>query len=121
MSGLEWPAVPTPGRIVRLPLGCPAQLVELSGYDGAGRLVAMENTHMNARRIALRKAGGGALFALAVAFFCGLHLPDPAHHAVLFLLIWLAVFLLVGCIMILAFIDLRMTRRLHAAKSQKPS
>jgi hypothetical protein len=93
----------------------------LFNAHGAGRLVAMENTHMNARRIALRKAGGGALFALAVAFFCGLHLPDPAHHAVLFLLIWLAVFLLVGCIMILAFIDLRMTRRLHAAKSQKPS
>jgi hypothetical protein len=41
MSALDWPAVPTPGRIVRLPLGCPAQLVELSGYDGAGRLVAM--------------------------------------------------------------------------------
>jgi len=41
MRGLEWPAVPTPGRIVRLPLGCPAQLVELSGYNGAGRLVAM--------------------------------------------------------------------------------
>jgi hypothetical protein len=41
VSGLEWPAVPTPARTVRLPLGCPAQLVELSGYDGAGRLVAM--------------------------------------------------------------------------------
>jgi hypothetical protein len=41
MSGLEWPAVPTPGRIVCLPLGCPAQLVELSSCDGDGRLVAM--------------------------------------------------------------------------------
>jgi hypothetical protein len=41
MSAREWPAVPMPGRTVRLPLGCPAQLVELSGYDGAGRLVAM--------------------------------------------------------------------------------
>ena len=41
MSGLKWPALPRPGRTVRLPFGCPPQLVELSGYDGGGRLVAM--------------------------------------------------------------------------------
>ena len=41
MSGLKWPALPTPARTVRLPFGCPPQLVELSGYDGAGRLLAM--------------------------------------------------------------------------------
>jgi hypothetical protein len=41
MSGLKWPALPTPGRTVRLPFGCPPQVVELSGYDGAGRLLAM--------------------------------------------------------------------------------
>jgi hypothetical protein len=27
--------------MVRLPLGCPAHLVELAGYDGNGRLVAL--------------------------------------------------------------------------------
>ena len=36
-----WPALPAPGELVRLPLPCPPQLVELSGYDGAGRLVAL--------------------------------------------------------------------------------
>src|SRR6516164_6554222 len=36
-----WPALPTPGEFVRLALPCPAQLVELSGYDGAGRLLAL--------------------------------------------------------------------------------
>jgi hypothetical protein len=41
MSGLKWPVLPKPGRTVRLPFGCPPHLVELSGYDGAGRLLAM--------------------------------------------------------------------------------
>jgi hypothetical protein len=36
-----WPALPAPGELVRLPLPCPPQLVQLSGYDGAGRLVAL--------------------------------------------------------------------------------
>jgi hypothetical protein len=36
-----WPALPTPGEVVRLPLPCPPQLIELSGYDSAGRLLAL--------------------------------------------------------------------------------
>ena len=36
-----WPALPCPGELVRLPLPCPPQLIELSGYPGAGRLVAL--------------------------------------------------------------------------------
>ncbi len=36
-----WPALPAPGELVRLPLPCPPQLVELSGYDDGGRLVAL--------------------------------------------------------------------------------
>jgi|SRR5450755_997020 hypothetical protein len=36
-----WPALPTPGELVRLALPCPPQLVELSGYEGTGRLIAM--------------------------------------------------------------------------------
>jgi len=36
-----WPALPTPGELVRLPLPCPPQLVELSSYDGSGRLIAL--------------------------------------------------------------------------------
>jgi len=36
-----WPAFPAPGELVRLALPCPPQLVELSGYDGAGRLLAL--------------------------------------------------------------------------------
>jgi hypothetical protein len=93
----------------------------LFNAHGAGRLVAIEDARMNARRIVLRKSGGGALFALAIALFIGLHLPEPAHHATLFLLIWLLVMLLLACIMVLAYIDLRMTRRMHITKSQKPS
>jgi hypothetical protein len=36
-----WPALPVPGDLVRLPLPCPPQLIELSGYTGAGRLVPL--------------------------------------------------------------------------------
>jgi hypothetical protein len=39
MSG--WAALPTPGEFVRLALPCPPQLVELVGYDGPGRLIAL--------------------------------------------------------------------------------
>ena len=35
------PALPTPGELVRLPLPCPPQLVELSGYSGGARLIAL--------------------------------------------------------------------------------
>ena len=37
----DWPALPAPGEFVRLALPCPPQLVELTGYDGPGRLVAL--------------------------------------------------------------------------------
>jgi hypothetical protein len=36
-----WPALSTPGELVRLPLACPPQLIELSGYTGGARLVAL--------------------------------------------------------------------------------
>jgi len=36
-----WPALPAPGELVRLPLPCPSQLIELSGYTGGARLVAL--------------------------------------------------------------------------------
>jgi hypothetical protein len=36
-----WPALPTAGELVRLPLPCPPQLIELSGYTGGARLVAL--------------------------------------------------------------------------------
>jgi len=36
-----WPALPIPGEFVRLPLPCPPQLIELSGYTGGARLIAL--------------------------------------------------------------------------------
>jgi hypothetical protein len=36
-----WPELPTAGELVRLPLPCPAQLVELSRYRGDRRLIAL--------------------------------------------------------------------------------
>jgi hypothetical protein len=36
-----WPTLPTPGELVRLPLPCPPQLVESTGYSGGARLIAL--------------------------------------------------------------------------------
>ena len=36
-----WPELPAPGELVRLPLPCPAQLVELSHYRGDRRWIAL--------------------------------------------------------------------------------
>jgi len=36
-----WPELPSPGELVRLPLPCPPELVELSGYTGGARLIAL--------------------------------------------------------------------------------
>ena len=36
-----WPALPAPGDLVRLPVPCTPQLIELSGYTGGARLVAL--------------------------------------------------------------------------------
>ncbi len=36
-----WAPLPMPGELVRLALPCPPQLVELVGYDGPGRLLAL--------------------------------------------------------------------------------
>ena len=36
-----WPALPIAGELVRLPLPCPPQLIELSRYSGGARLIAL--------------------------------------------------------------------------------
>ena len=36
-----WPELPAPSELVRLPLPCPAQLVELSHYRGDRRWIAL--------------------------------------------------------------------------------
>ena len=41
MSMLEWPAQPTPGALVRLPLPLPPMLCEAVGYSHGGRYVAL--------------------------------------------------------------------------------
>jgi hypothetical protein len=90
-------------------------------YSGATkRLAAIENQRLNAQRAVLRRAGGAAMFLLGAFFFAGFYaFDDPKQSPTAFLAVWLTVFALLILVIVLAMIDLRLTRRLRA--SQKGS
>ena len=84
-------------------------------YSGAAkRLEGIENQRLNSRRVALRRAGGAAMFLLGVFFFAGFRaLEDPKPSPSKFLAVWLTVFALLILVIVLAMIDLRLTRKLR--------
>jgi hypothetical protein len=53
------------------------------------------------------------MLLLGVCFFAGFHTVDWDQPSEAFLLVWLAVFILLGCIVVLALIDLRLTMKLR--------
>jgi hypothetical protein len=78
------------------------------------RLSAVEDQRINGRRVALRRAGGFAMFLLGALFFAGFYtFDDPREHPRAFVAIWLSVFALLIAIVVLAMIDLRLTRQLR--------
>ena len=79
----------------------------------AHRLSAVEDQALNNRRIALRRVGGVAMLLLGGFFFAGFYwIDDPHPTPARFLGVWLTVFALLVVIVVLALIDLRLTRRL---------
>ena len=89
----------------------------------AHRLESIEQEALNRRRIAYRRVGGVLMLLLGVCFFAGFNTVDWDPPTVSFMLIWLAVFVLLGCIVILAMIDLRLTiklrRSIQKSRSEK--
>lgn len=76
----------------------------------AQKLGAVEETRINARRVVLRRIGGGIMLLLAACFFAGFQ--EGLSNAV-FLRVWLAVLFLLGAIVVLALYDVRLTWKLH--------
>lgn len=80
----------------------------------AHRLHGIEDQRINARRIALRRVGGVAMLLLGGFFFAGFYaFEDPHQTPTAFLAVWLTVFALLAALVVLALIDLRLTRQLR--------
>jgi drug/metabolite transporter (DMT)-like permease len=85
----------------------------------AHRLSGIEDQRLNARRIALRRVGGVAMLLLGGFFFAGFYaLEDPHHKPAAFLAVWLSVFALLVILVVLALVDVGLTRRLRANKGR---
>lgn len=85
--------------------------------QAARRLGAVEDHQLNLRRMRLRRVGGGLMLALSVCFV--LLFWSLQHNPPLALPLLAGVFLLLLAIVILAWIDVRLTRRLRAALKQR--
>jgi hypothetical protein len=79
----------------------------------AHRLENVESQRDNTRRVILRRICGAFMFALGGVLFAATNSLDADLNPRGFLLAWLAIFLLLGLIVLLTLIDLRMTARLH--------
>jgi drug/metabolite transporter (DMT)-like permease len=99
-------------------------LVAASGWfyvfysKSASRLSAVEAPADNLRRVICRRINGVAMLLLGAFFYIGAITLNPDVHPRLFLLTWLAVLLLLGLIMILVFVDLRLTMKIRRGRSR---
>jgi Na+/H+ antiporter NhaD/arsenite permease-like protein len=81
----------------------------------AQRLSGIEDSQLNTFRIRLRRLNGVVMMLLAVAFFASMHtVTKPGAAAWVFMLIML----LLAAMMILALIDVNLTRRLRARRKK---
>ena len=86
----------------------------------AQRLAGIEDQRLNDRRIALRRVGGVVMLLLAGLFFAGFYaFDDPPSRPGLFVGVWLGVFALLIAVIVLAMIDLRLTRKLRGRAKDK--
>lgn len=100
----------------------PAALALLLGAAGwyylfyspaARRLLEFEGPVRNRRRIRLRKTNGMLMLLLALLLSVGVYGFDPDRPGLLFLFTWLGVVVLLVGIVVLAMLDVRLTRRLR--------
>lgn len=82
----------------------------------ATNLSGVEDEGINRRRQRLRRIGGFVMLVLGVALFAGFNTVDAHSGPQAFLLTWLAVFLLLFTIVLLALVDLRLTWKLRHRK-----
>ena len=83
-------------------------------YSVAGlRLAALEARVNNRTRVLMRRAGGLSMLAMGVLFYLGFEAVRPEVSPRWFVAIWAAVLLLLIATIVLALLDLRLTRRLR--------
>lgn len=82
----------------------------------AHKLGGLESERINARRVRLRRFGGGLVTLLGVLFFAGSQDIPP----VWFIVTWGSVMLLLAVLCIMALIDLRLTWDLRKHRGQGP-
>ena len=99
-------------------------LVAASGWyymfysRAAANLNGIENDDINDRRQRLRRVGGFVMLLLGVALFAGFNSVDSATGPQGFLFVWLAVFVLLLTIVLLAIVDLRLTWKLRDRRNR---
>lgn len=100
-------------------------LVAASGWfylfysRAAIRMADVECQRDNLRRVRLRRLGGVTMILLSVAFFAGTISVDSEQSPLAFMTIWLTVIGLMGLIVLLGFLDLRLTLRLRKANRRE--
>jgi hypothetical protein len=83
----------------------------------AQNLAEVEDQRLNARRVALRRVGGGAMLLLGGFVFAGFQgLEEPHWSPGVLTAVWLTVFALLITLVVLAMIDLRLTHRLRSRR-----
>lgn len=85
----------------------------------ATALQQYEKPQDNRLRIRLRRAGGGLMIALAIAFYVGYITAERKGSAAVVLGCMAAVVLLLPLILFLAYVDLRLTRKMREAFNRK--
>jgi len=89
---------------------CSRAAVNLSGIESDTR---------NRRRVRLRRIGGTLMVLLAVALYVGIEGIDAQSRPAVFALVWLGVLLLMTCVGVLGWLDLRLTQRLRRERQGK--
>jgi peptidoglycan/LPS O-acetylase OafA/YrhL len=85
----------------------------------AHRLAGIEDQRLNERRVGLRRVGGVAMLLLAALFFTGVYaLDEEGWSPFTVMFVWLAVLVLLIAVVVLAMIDLRLTRKLRSRTSR---
>jgi UDP-N-acetylmuramyl pentapeptide phosphotransferase/UDP-N-acetylglucosamine-1-phosphate transferase len=85
----------------------------------AADLSELEDQAINARRIRLRRVGGGVMVLLAAGLYVGFAATDEPVNPRLFVLVWSAVMILLGLLVLLALIDVRLTVRLRNQRRRR--
>lgn len=80
----------------------------------AAKLTGVEEDRPNRLRIGLRRANGIVMILLAVAFYAGYYTTAP--NSPWWAFCWLSVLVLLAAILILAMIDLHLTRKFWQAR-----